>query len=120
MKETAELLQVSPAAISGAVRYLTQLNLVSREHEPGSRRDYYRVHDDVWYEAAVRRDQLLTRWETSAREGIEALGADTPAGARMAESLAFFEFLQDELPTLLAKWRERKADIRSRQRLPVP
>jgi hypothetical protein len=42
------------------------------------------------------------------REGVEALGADTPAGARMAESTAFFEFLQEELPALLERWRARR------------
>ena len=36
--ELAELLQVSPAAVSGSVRYLSQVGLVSRESEPGSRR----------------------------------------------------------------------------------
>ena len=34
--ELADQLGVSPAAISGAVRYLTQLRLVSRGREPGS------------------------------------------------------------------------------------
>jgi DNA-binding transcriptional regulator GbsR (MarR family) len=112
--ELAALLQVSPAAISGAVRYLAQVNLASREREPGSRRDYYRVHDDVWYEAIARRDQVLARWERSLREGIEVLGRDTAAGARMAETLAFFEFLQKELPPLLQRWREHKLRMRPR------
>jgi predicted transcriptional regulator len=107
--ELARLLKVSPAAISGAVRYLGQVNLVSREHEPGSRLDHYGVHDDVWYEAIARRDQMLTRWERSLREGIEVLGRDTPAGSRMAVTLAFFEFLQKELPAILEKWRVHKA-----------
>jgi DNA-binding transcriptional regulator GbsR (MarR family) len=107
--ELAQLLRVSPAAISGAVRYLIPLNLVSREREPGSRRDCYRVHDDVWYEAIARRDQVLARWERSLREGLELLSRDTPAGARMAETLAFFEFLKRELPLLLQRWRELKA-----------
>ncbi|MFB7667672.1 GbsR/MarR family transcriptional regulator [Kitasatospora sp. NPDC056138] len=111
--ELAELLQVSPAAVSGAVRYLIQLNLVSRERDPGSRRDRYRVHDDVWYEASVRRDQMLVRWESSLREGIAALGADSPAGARLAESLEFFEFVRGELPTLLARWHTRRAELRT-------
>lgn len=44
--ELATLLKVSPAAISGTVRYLSQVNLLSRESELGSRRDLYRVHDD--------------------------------------------------------------------------
>ena len=45
--ELAGLLQVSPASISGAVRYLEQLNLIVRQREPGSRRDHYAVDEDV-------------------------------------------------------------------------
>ena len=108
--ELAERLQVSPAAISGAVRYLTQVALVSREREPGSRRDHYRLLNDLWYEASLRREPLLTRWERSMREGVAALGADTPAGARLAESTAFFEFLQAELPAVLERWRARRGN----------
>jgi DNA-binding transcriptional regulator GbsR (MarR family) len=116
--ELAALLRVSPAAISGAVRYLAQVNLASREREPGSRRDYYRVHDDVWYEAIARRDQVLARWERSLREGIELLGRETPAGSRMAETVTFFEFMQKELPLLLKKWREHKNNRQLRASTP--
>ncbi|GAA2247644.1 MarR family transcriptional regulator [Kitasatospora cystarginea] len=111
--ELAELLQVSPAAVSGGVRYLIQLNLVSRERDPGSRRDRYRVHDDVWYEASVRRDQMLVRWESSLREGIAALGPKSRAGTRMAESLEFFEFIRGELPAMLGRWHARRAALRA-------
>jgi DNA-binding transcriptional regulator GbsR (MarR family) len=107
--ELAERLHVSPAAISGAVRYLAHVSLVSRERDPGSRRDHYRLFDDLWYEASLRREPLLTRWERAMREGVAALGADTPAGARMAESVAFFEFLREELPAVLARWRARRS-----------
>lgn len=108
-RELAELLQVSPAAISHAVRYLTQVNLVSRESEPGSRRHHYRLYDEVWYEALVRRDQVLSRWTTSLEDGVEALGAATPAGRRMAETLDFLDFLQVELAALLERWRTHHA-----------
>jgi predicted transcriptional regulator len=111
--ELGELLHVSPAGISGAVRYLVQLNLVVREREPGSRRDHYRVHDDAWYESAVRREQLLARWTVGVREGVAALGPDTPAGARLTETLAFFEFLEREMPALLARWHEHRAALRA-------
>ena len=114
--ELAELLQVSAAAISGAVRYLEQVNLVSREREPGSRRNYYRVHDDAWYEAALHRERLLARWQASTREGIEVLGADTPAGERLAETLEFYDFIAGEMPALLERWRERRARPRDRRR----
>jgi DNA-binding transcriptional regulator GbsR (MarR family) len=107
--ELVERLQISPAAISGAVRYLTQLNLVVRVHEPGSRRDVYRVYDDAWYESTMRQERVYLCLQESARDGVQTLGADTPAEARMAETLAYIEFLQAEVPAMLERWREHKA-----------
>jgi DNA-binding transcriptional regulator GbsR (MarR family) len=103
--ELSDALQVSPAAISGAVRYLIQTSLISREREPGSRRDVYRLHDDEWYEAIYRREAVLTRWERAVLDGVEAVGADSPAGRRLADTAAFFAFLQTEMPALLQRWR---------------
>lgn len=108
--ELAQRLHVSPAAISGAVRYLAQVNLVSREREPGTRRDVIVVHGEVWYEAMVRRDAILLRWEDALRDGIQVLGDDTPAGRRLADTLEFFEFVGKELPALLERWRAVKAE----------
>jgi DNA-binding transcriptional regulator GbsR (MarR family) len=105
--ELADLLQVSPAAVSGAVRYLTQLRLISREREPGERVDHYRITSDTWYEAVTRRDQMVARWEQDLQEGIKAVGPDTSAGARLEETRQFFEFLRDELPRVMARWRDR-------------
>ena len=107
--ELAGLLQVSPAAVSGAVRYLTQVSLISREREPGSRRDVYRLHDDQWYEAIVRREPLLQRWERAVLEGVEAVGPATPAGRRLRDTADFFEFLQAEMPALLERWRAQRS-----------
>ena len=103
--ELAERLQISAAAVSGAVRYLEQVSLVGREREPGSRRDRYVIQDDLWYEAILRREQLLTRWERALNEGVDALGAGSPAGRRLENSVAFFEFLQAEMPAMLERWR---------------
>ncbi|WP_199548305.1 GbsR/MarR family transcriptional regulator [Streptomyces sp. N35] len=109
--ELSEQLKVSPAAISGAVRYLSQVHMVSREREPGSRRERYRVHASSWYEALTNRDQVLKRWEGTLREGVDSVGADTPAGRRMAETLEFFEFLERELAGLLARWRAHRDEV---------
>src|SRR5579863_6135756 len=87
--ELAEVLRVSPAAVSGAVRYLTQLQLVHKERVPGSRRDYYRMPDDVWSDMFRLRDQVLARWAALIREGIDLVGPDTPAGARLAGHAMF-------------------------------
>jgi DNA-binding transcriptional regulator GbsR (MarR family) len=105
--ELARTLKVSPAAVSNAVRYLTQVGLVSREREPGERRDHYRIHGgDTWYEVTIRRDAMLVRWQDDLREGIEAVGADTPAGRRLEETRRFYRFIHEETPRLLERWRE--------------
>src|SRR4029079_15510854 len=83
--ELAEQLQASPAAISGAVRYLIQGSLSVRGRDPGSRRDVYAVGADGWYEAIVRRERLLDVWARAVRQGVDAVGPDTPDGAPPAE-----------------------------------
>ncbi|MET8570412.1 MarR family transcriptional regulator [Streptomyces sp. NPDC004783] len=109
--ELGEQLQVSPAAVSGAVRYLAQQHMVSREREPGSRRERYRVHSNQWYEALTNREAVLKRWQAALREGVTSLGAGTPAGRRMAETLAFFEFVDGEIAAMMERWREHREKV---------
>jgi DNA-binding transcriptional regulator GbsR (MarR family) len=104
--DIAEVLQVSPAAVSGAVRYLLPLGLVSRETEPGSRRYWYRMPADVWHEVVRLRDQMMMRWSQTLRDGLDLLGRDTPAGQRISESIMYFDFVQKELPMVLSRWEE--------------
>ncbi len=63
------------------------------------------MHADQWYEALTNREAVLKRWEDALRDGVRSLGATTPAGARLAETLAFFEFLDGELAALMERWR---------------
>jgi DNA-binding transcriptional regulator GbsR (MarR family) len=99
-----EMLQVSPAAVSGAVRYLTGLGLVQKERVPGSRRDHYRMPADVWEEVVRLQGQVLVRWARVLAEGVEVVGPETPAGERMARHAAFFEFANSRYPLLLEGW----------------
>jgi DNA-binding transcriptional regulator GbsR (MarR family) len=103
--ELGEQLRISPAAVSGAVRYLAQVHMLSREREPGSRRERYRVHSDQWYEALTNREAVIKRWEDALRDGVASLGAETPAGRRLAETLAFFEFLENDVAGMMERWR---------------
>jgi DNA-binding transcriptional regulator GbsR (MarR family) len=107
--ELGAQLQVSRAAVSGAVQYLTHVGMIRRERQPGSRRDSYVLHDENWFEIVTRREQILERWATAAAQGVTALGADTRAGQRVAESRSFFEFLLAELPAMLERWRATRA-----------
>src|SRR5262245_30073478 len=111
--ELAEQLKASPAAISGAVRYLAQIGLVAREREGGSRRDHFVLHEDVFYELMVQDVRSLRRWEQGLEEGIAGLGADTPAGQRLTETLDFFHFMRGELTGMMERWRSHRAETRN-------
>lgn len=102
--DLVDLLQISPAAVSGAVRYLTGVGLVHKERVPGTRREYYRMPGDVWHQVMLLRNQALTRWAALLKEGMDLVGAGSPAGRRMASHAGFFEFLAAEMPALMARW----------------
>jgi DNA-binding transcriptional regulator GbsR (MarR family) len=107
--ELGQVLQISPAAVSGAVRYLMGIGLVHKERVPGSRRDHYRMPPNVWQEVVGMQSQVLVRWAKMLAEGIDVVGPDTPAGERMAEYAAFFDFLNSEFPGLFDRWEAHRA-----------
>jgi predicted transcriptional regulator len=109
--ELADRLQASPAAISGAVRYLLQLRLATREREPGSRRDVYVVQDDFWYQSMMRQDQGLVRWEEILTQMLQATKPGTQADRRIRATLGFVTFIQEEVEGLSERWIKRKAQI---------
>jgi hypothetical protein len=50
----------------------------------------------------------MARWIAAGNEGIDVLGADTPAGRRMTEPVEVFECVRGELPALLERWRTQR------------
>ena len=110
--ELARLLDVSPAGVSGAVRYLTQVRMIRRERERGSRRDVYVVMDDAWHDVLMQRDQIYAPILTALVEARGALGADTRAGERMQLSVEFLEFVTREMGGIAERWEEYKANRR--------
>ena len=103
--ELAAALKASPAAISAAVRYLIQLHLITKAHRPGERRDVYRLLSDHWYEMVGNREHELKQWAALSREGVDVVGPETRAGRRLEETARFFEFLMNEMPDVLERWR---------------
>ncbi|HMH93375.1 MAG TPA: hypothetical protein VK586_20120 [Streptosporangiaceae bacterium] len=104
--DLAAVLGVSPAAVSGAVRYLGQIGLVQAAGEPGSRRLSYSVPDDVWEQLVETRNTLLARLNATLLDGVALLGAGTPAGDRLTRSARYFEFVLDEVALVHDRWRE--------------
>ena len=111
--ELAEVLQISPAAVSGAVRYLIGVGMLERHRPIGARRDEYALVADNWYEVFMNREPLLDAFTEVARSSAATLGTQTRAGARMAESAEFFAFLRVELDAVLQRWQQRRAQART-------
>jgi hypothetical protein len=109
--ELGDRLDASPAAISGAVRYLGQIGLAVREPVPGSRSDLHRLPDDAWYLSTATTTGLYAQIITAADDAVEPLGGpDTAAGVRVAEMRDFFTFVQREMAGLLDRWKQSRAE----------
>lgn len=110
--ELTDSLEVSPAAVSGAVRYLTQVSLIGKERERGSRRDVYVVHTDAWHEAIMNRDHLMGQLASGMQVGVDAVGGmQTAPGQRLRLSIEFLDFVATSMATMSTEWERRKAEI---------
>ena len=107
--QLASLLGVSPAGVSGAVRYLTQVRMIRRERERGSRRDVFVVMDDAWHDMLMQKDQIYAPILRALVDAREAVGEGTRAGERMQLSVEFLEFIQREMDGIAQRWDEHKA-----------
>jgi DNA-binding transcriptional ArsR family regulator len=110
--ELADRLQISPAAVSGAVRYLMQIGMAHKIRVPGSRRDYYQMPDDVWQELLGMRAGVVARWSGLLREGLALLPPDGQGRARLAEHAEFIDFAASEMSGVVARWEEHRAQTR--------
>ena len=103
--ELAESLKISQPAVSGAVRQLLQVSFISRERLPGSRKDHYRIREDVFAAILERRNLALSEWESTSRSGASLFGADSPVGRRLTEAADFFAFIHADMDQMIKNWR---------------
>lgn len=107
--ELADGLRVSPAAISGAVRYLVSARMVFKEREPGVRADIYRIYDDdVWGRILGARLPMLEQWEATLQAAIADIGAQSRGGRRLLETKEFYAFMRADAEDLLERWRQHR------------
>ncbi|WP_147061909.1 GbsR/MarR family transcriptional regulator [Knoellia locipacati] len=107
--ELTDELSVSPAAVSGAVRYLTHVGLLRRERERGGRRDVFVVLDDAFHGALTNTDQVYAGMIQALADGVDHLGAGSTAGQRLQLSREFLEFVTEEMSGIIDRWEAYKA-----------
>lgn len=104
-RELATGLDVSAAAISGAVGYLVGARLLVKERAPGGRGDLFRVTDgDVWSTILNARVPLIAHFVTAVDESIAILDDDGPGARRLGETRDFFAFLQQDMAEMAERW----------------
>lgn len=109
--ELAAALGVSPASVSGAVRYLDGVGMIRRERERGSRRDIFVVDDDAWHDTLMRADQIYAPMQAALRRALEELTPEDPAYRRLRLSNEFLIFILDELATMNDRWAARVQEL---------
>lgn len=108
--ELCEQLAISPAAVSGAVRYLQTVGIVHRIAQPSSRRDRYEVPSTNWYGLLAGKSPLYGILAELAEEAARAIADGSSAQERMADVARFYRFLETRLPEVMQEWEElRKA-----------
>jgi predicted transcriptional regulator len=104
-REFADGLEVSPAAVSGAVRYLVQTNMVRRERRRGERADVYVIdHENPWAPLMASRAPWLERGSAVLGRAGKELDESSVGGMRLARSAEFFEFLIDDVGGMTERW----------------
>lgn len=102
--ELVTVLQVSPASVSGAVRYLEQTGLARRDRSPGHRTDHFVLKADAWYELSADPSGIYDALADAMTDGVSAVGPTSAAGRRMADTRDFFEYLKVQMPLLVERW----------------
>ena len=109
--ELRSALTVSPASVSGAVRYLDGVGMIRRERVPGSRMDVFVVDDDAWRDALLHADRVYAPMLAELERALTELPADDPARRRIAVSRAFLGFVMEEMGGMSRRWQQRMSEL---------
>lgn len=107
--ELAGALDVSPAAVSGAVRYLQTVGMMRRQRAAaGDRRFVYKLPEHAWYAASVNNQALYERLASVAETTAASL-EESAARERVLDMAGFFRFIQRRIPELLEEWNAQRS-----------
>jgi DNA-binding transcriptional regulator GbsR (MarR family) len=101
---------VSKAAVSTAARSLLQVGAAERVSEPGQRGDFYRSKPGK-PDGLLHLDQIRTLRRLCDRslELVADKDQTQPNYALLREMREFLDFIEEEIPGLMARWEARAA-----------
>jgi hypothetical protein len=70
------------------------------------------VADDAWHDVMMSTSAVYAPLTQALREGVALVGGPgTQAGDRLALSVAFLEFVTEEMAQLAERWDRRRAEL---------
>ena len=107
--QIATALSASKASVSTNIRLFVDFGIVERFAMPADRRDYYRLLPTMWPRAVERSLPLLAAFREVADRGLKLVeGHPEECRARVREMRDFYEFYEQGLRELVARWKERE------------
>lgn len=108
-RDLGDGLSISPAAVSGAVRWLIDSRLLRRERIVGQRAEVFRISDgDVWGQIAAARIPILDEYARAAEDALELLDGEVPPA--LAETVAYFQFTREDFEGFAKRWEAYRAE----------
>jgi hypothetical protein len=106
--EIAEAIGASISSVSTATRALTQSAFVERVGIPGRRSAHFQIRPGMWSQLIRRRMGHLAAMRRLADEGMQLIPpGDDQSALRLREIRSYCDFIEKELPALLARWEEQ-------------
>lgn len=107
-EDFATVLGASRGSISTSTRTLIAMGLLRKVHKSGDRKDWFRVLPNAWANVARRREAEVSHLREIFLDGLHAMEADSDdAKSSIQETLLFLEFWQEEMGTMIHRWRAR-------------
>ena len=109
-EKLSERLQASPGSISGATRFLLSNGLIERVRIAGERRDFFRFSPESLRNIYAHRVTEIGEMHRMAERAMARFQGRPTGQARLVEMHDFFEWLEQELDTLVARWKRERSN----------
>lgn len=104
-EQLAATLGASRGSISQATRSLVDIGLVRRSRTPGTRQDIFSVEPSAWIDATRQSLRQVSLYHDLFKRGLELMdGRSKESRAALAQSVAFMEFWERQLPLIFEGW----------------
>lgn len=105
--ELVERLHVSKASVSTMTRFLMNIGIIQKVGIPGDRKDYFRVNPDMLITLIMERFKMTVEFRKLLESSLDFIEDKHPNREKINELVEFYSWLEEELPSLLKRWKKQ-------------